>query len=269
MDLESKEQKLVEILKSYEKVVIGFSGGVDSTFLAYIAQKVLDDNAHCVTIVAELHSKREIDESILFAKENGINQTIVPLSVIEFDFIKNNPKDRCYHCKTNVFTVIKNICAEKDFNYVLDGTNTDDLSDYRPGMKAIDELNVKSPLLEAGFSKQDIRDLSKKYGLITYNKPSFACLASRVPYDQTITKEKLEMVEMAENYLMDKGFLQLRVRHLGNLARIEVEKSERVKFFNEELLDEIDKKFKEIGFTYVTFELCGYKMGSLNTQIIK
>lgn len=269
MNLEYKEQKLIEILKAYEKIVIGFSGGVDSTFLAYMAQKVLADNAHCVTIVAELHSKREIDESILFAKENRINQTIVPLSVIDFDFIKNNPEDRCYHCKSNVFSVIKNICAEIGFNYVVDGTNTDDLSDYRPGMKAIDELNVKSPLLEAGLSKQDIRDLSKKYGLITYNKPSFACLASRVPYNETITKEKLEMVELAENYLMDKGFLQLRVRHLGNQARIEVEKSERVKFFDEALLDDIDKKFKEIGFTYVTFELSGYKMGSLNTQIIK
>lgn len=267
MELAKKEERLIEILKKYEKVVIGYSGGVDSTFLAYMAQKALGDNAICVTIVAELHSKREIEESISFAKDNGINQTIIPMSVVEFDFIKNNPVDRCYHCKTNVFSVIKNICEEKGFNYVLDGTNTDDLTDYRPGMKAIEELNVKSPLYEAGLSKQDIRDLSKKYGLNTHNKPSFACLASRIPYNQIITKEKLEMVENAENFLMDKGFKQLRVRHLGNLARIEVEKTEREKFFNIDLLDEIDAKFKELGFTYVTMELSGYKMGSLNTEI--
>ncbi len=265
--LETKEQKLIEILKSYGKVVIGYSGGVDSTYLAYIAQKVLGENALCVTIVAELHSKREIAESIEFAKENNIAQHIIELSVVENDFIKNNPIDRCYHCKTSVFSVIKGVCKDKGFNVVLDGTNTDDLSDYRPGLKAIEELEVKSPLFEAGLSKSDIRELSKKYGLITFDKPSFACLASRVPYNTEITKEKLDMIELCENFLMDNGIREMRVRHLGNLARIEVAPIEREKFFSTEFMDKVDKKFKEIGFTYVALELSGYKMGSLNSEI--
>lgn len=269
MNLEDKEKILIEILTSYEKVVIGYSGGVDSTFLAFIAQKVLGENALCVTIAAELHSKREIQESIEFANKNGINQTVVKLSIAELDFIKNNPVDRCYYCKTNVFSIIKKLCIEKGFNYVLDGTNTDDLTDYRPGMKALEELSVKSPLNEANLSKQDIRDLSKKYNLVTHDKPSFACLASRIPYGQTITKEKLKMVEDSENFLIDHGFKQIRVRHLNNLARIEVARCERSKFFDEDFLDLIDKKFKDIGFTYVTLELSGYKMGSLNTEIEK
>ncbi len=268
LTIDQKEEKLIEILKGYEKVVIGYSGGVDSTYLSYIANKALGENSICVTIVAELHSKREIAESIEFAKLNGINQQIIELSVLENDFIKSNPIDRCYHCKTNVFGVIKDVCKQNGFKVVLDGTNTDDLSDYRPGLKAIEELEIKSPLYEAGLSKQEIRQLSKKHGLVTHDKPSFACLASRVPYNTPINKQKLEMVEMAENFLMDKGFVELRVRHLENLARIEVAKSERSKLFDENLLDEIDAKFKEIGFTYVTMELCGYKMGSLNTEII-
>ncbi len=268
LTLEQKEEKLIEVLKGYGKVVIGYSGGVDSTYLSYISNKTLGKDSLCVTIVAELHSKREIAESIEFAKDNGIDQKIVEVSVVENDFIKNNPVDRCYHCKTSVFGIIKSICKENGFNVVLDGTNTDDLSDYRPGLKAIEELEIKSPLYEAGLSKNEIRELSKKHGLITHDKPSFACLASRVPYNTPINKEKLEMVEKAENFLMDKGFVELRVRHLGNLARIEVARGERSKLFDEKLLNEIDAKFKEIGFVYVTMELSGYKMGSLNTEII-
>lgn len=267
INIDKKEQKLIDVLKSYGSIVIGYSGGVDSTLLAYMGQKALGDNALCVTIVAELHSKREIAESKEFAKENCITQKVIELSVIENDFIKNNPVDRCYHCKTNVFSVIKEVCSDNGFNYVVDGTNLDDLQDYRPGLKALKELNVKSPLVEAGFNKNDVRMLSKKYNLVTFDKPSFACLASRVPYDTLITKEKLEQVEEAENYLFDKGFRQLRVRHLDNLARIEVSPDEREKFFDVDLLDEIDNKFKQIGFTYVTMELSGYKMGSLNVNV--
>ncbi len=267
LTLEQKEQKLNEILKSYEKIVIGYSGGVDSTFLSYIASKVLGENALCVTMVAELHSKREIAESIEFAKEHNLNQKIIEVSIVENDFIKNNPVDRCYHCKTTVFSIIKNVCKENGFNVVVDGTNVDDLQDYRPGLKALDELQVKSPLFEAGLTKNDIRELSKKYGLDTFDKPSFACLASRVPYNTEITKEKLEQVEKCENFLFDKGFKQLRVRHMGNLARIEVSKEERSKFFDEKLLDEIDEKFKSFGFSYVAFEVGGYKMGSLNVNL--
>ena len=182
---------------------------------------------------------------------------------LEIEGFKENPPDRCYICKTGIFTQLKEQAAELGIDYVADGSNVDDLGDYRPGLQALKELDVKSPLREAGMTKQDIRNLSHEHGLWTWNKPSAACLASRFAYGETITLEKLGMVERAERILEDYGFIQMRVRmHGENLARIEVTPDELVRLLS--LREEIVAKFKGIGFTYVTMDLLGYRVGSMN-----
>ncbi len=183
--------------------------------------------------------------------------------------IRFNPEDRCYICKKGVFTKIKELAKEKGVKYIVDGTNLDDTKDYRPGMRALKELDVKSPLLENSINKEEIRILSKKLGLETWNKPAYACLLSRIPYNQEIKEEDLSRIEKAEVYMMKLGFRAVRVRSHGDLARIEVPQKERTKIFNEITLDNISKKFKELGFKYVTVDAEGYKMGSLNASINK
>ena len=178
-------------------------------------------------------------------------------------FIENN-SDRCYHCKKEVFKVVKEIAAKHNIKYVLDGTNLDDLSDFRPGLKALEELDIISPLKECGLTKDDIRQLSKDMELNTHNKPAFACLATRIPYGTKITKELLKKIEKSEEYLISVGFKQFRVRAHNDIARIEVGKDEIHKFFNEDLLNKTNKKLKEIGFKYVTLDMAGYEMGSMN-----
>lgn len=264
MTLEQKLLELKDIITNMGKVAIGFSGGVDSTLLAKVAYDVLGDKALCITLHEALHSSEEIEESKELAKFIGIKQVIITKNIIEQDFIKSNPYDRCYYCKSSIFSTIKEIAKEHEISYIIDGSNVDDLDDYRPGMKAIKELEVRSPLRESGLTKSEIRQLSKKLGLSTYAKPAFACLASRIPYKDEITVEKLRMVEEAEKFIRSKGLKQIRVRHHGEIARIEIDSIEREKLFNIELLDEIGVKLKDIGFKFVAFEAQGYKMGSLN-----
>ena len=191
----------------------------------------------------------------------GLNNFIILFK--DEKFIENN-SDRCYHCKKEVFKVVKEIAAKHNIKYVLDGTNLDDLSDFRPGLKALEELNIISPLKECGLTKDDIRQLSKDMELNTHNKPAFACLATRIPYGTKITKELLKKIEKSEEYLISVGFKQFRVRAHNDIARIEVGKDEIHKFFNEDLLNKTNKKLKEIGFKYVTLDMAGYEMGSMN-----
>ena len=264
MVLDEKLMNLKEILGSMDSVVVGFSGGVDSTFLLKIAKDVLKDKVIAVTASSSTFPKREMNEAISFAKQNNIKHMIVKSEELDIEGFSKNPKDRCFYCKKELFSKFIDIAKENGYKYVLDGSNTDDTKDYRPGMRASKELGIRSPLLEANMSKEDIRMLSKKMNLPTWDKPSFACLSSRVPYGEEITKQKLNMIEDSEEFLLKLGFKQVRVRHHGDIARIEVDPEEREKLFNIEVMDKISDRLKEIGFKYVTLDLDGYRTGSMN-----
>lgn len=258
-----KEESLKEYIKNLGSLAVAFSGGVDSTYLAKIAHDVLGDKMIAVTAESGSFPKRETGEAAHFCKEQGIRQIVVQTNELEIEGFKENPPDRCYICKTGIFTQLKEQAAELGIEYVADGSNVDDLGDYRPGLQALKELDVKSPLREAGMTKQEIRNLSQEHRLWTWNKPSAACLASRFAYGETITREKLGMVEQAEYFLNNYDFIQMRVRmHGENLARIEVAPDELTRLLS--LREEIAAKFKEIGFTYVTMDLLGYRVGSMN-----
>lgn len=269
MTLDQKLEKLHNILKDLRSVAVAYSGGVDSTFLLKVASDVLKDKVIAVTATSSTYPERELNEAKKYADEFGVKHIIIVSEELEIEGFSKNPIDRCYYCKKELFTKIYKVANENGIEYVVDGSNYDDLGDYRPGMIAAKELKVISPLKEAQLTKQDIRELSKKYDLPTWNKPAFACLSSRFPYGHEITEEKLKMVERAEELLLSLGFRQVRVRHHGDIARIEVAKEEREKFFNLKTLDLIGEKLKEIGFTYVTMDLLGYRTGSMNETIKK
>ena len=264
MEINKKLDNLKSRLLELESVAIAYSGGVDSNFLLKVAKDTLGDKVIAVTLHAMMHSDREIEEAINYAKEFQVNHIVVNIDNFKVEkFIENNI-DRCYHCKREVFNTVKEVAKKHNIKYVLDGTNLDDLGDFRPGLKALEELNIISPLKESKLTKEDIRILSKEMNLNTYNKPAFACLATRIPYGTKITKDLLKKIEKSEEYLVSIGFKQFRVRAHNDIARIEVGKDEIHKFFNKDLLNKTDKKLKEIGFKYVTLDMAGYEMGSMN-----
>jgi len=258
-----KYQKLIDIITKKGRVAVAFSGGVDSSFLSRAAYEALGKNAIAVTIVSPMLSKSELGDAKRVAEWIGIEHVLIEEDVID-EAVAENPKDRCYFCKKLEFGAIIGAAKERGIDTVLDGTNVDDESDYRPGMKALTELGVLSPLREAGLSKAEIREISRLAGIPVWNKPAFACLASRVPYGERITKDVLFKIERGEEILRSFGFTQFRLRAHGNIARVEVAKSERSKFFSEPVLDEISRKIKTLGFTFVAMELEGYNMGNLN-----
>ena len=265
--LNKKHTALKEYLKSLKSVAIAFSSGVDSTFLLKTAHEVLGPKAIAVTAVSPLFPKREKDEASDFCKKLGIKQITIQINELEIDQFRHNPKDRCYICKKVLFTKIIEAAKQNGAEYVCEGSNIDDTGDYRPGLKAVAELGIKSPLKECELYKAEIRELSKKSKLSTWNKPSFACLASRFVYGEEITSKKLGMVEKAEQYLLDLGFKQFRVRiHGENLARIEVLPEDQKKLFNER--QNIVSYFNQAGFNYVTMDLQGYRTGAMN-EVLK
>jgi len=264
MTLEKKYEKLKWILQDLDSVVIGFSGGVDSTFLLKVAKDTLGEKVLAVTARSSTYPEREFLEAKEYAKSFGAKHEVIVSEELDIEGFSQNPIDRCYHCKNELFSKIQEVAREKGYKNVLDGSNLDDVGDYRPGMKAAKELGVRSPLKEAELTKEDIRTLSKQLNLPTWDKPAFACLSSRFPYGNEITEEKLSMVEKAEEYLRSLGMIQTRVRHHENIARIEVDPKERKKFFDENLLDEIGESLKKLGFTYVTLDILGYRSGSMN-----
>lgn len=269
LEIKKKLEILKENILELGSLAVAFSGGVDSTFLLKVAYDVLKENVIAVTASSSTFPDREFKESIDFARKLGVKQIIIVSEELEIEGFADNPINRCYFCKKEIFTKLKETAKSENIKFVADGSNIDDLGDYRPGMAAVLELGILSPLKEAGLTKDDIRILSKEMNLPTWDKPAFACLSSRFPYGQKITKEKLQMVDKAEQYLLDLGFKQVRVRHHGEIARIEVAYFERRKFFDEELMDEIHKKFKEIGFRYSAIDLKGYRTGSMNEAILE
>ena len=264
MLLQEKFQLLKDNIKKRGSAAIAFSGGVDSTFLVKVAHEILGDNVITVTATSSTYPERELKEAIKYAKNIGVKHLIISSEELDIEGFASNPKNRCYYCKKELFTKIKAVAKENVVEYVFDGSNLDDNGDYRPGMQAARELEVISPLKEANLTKADIRELSKELELPTWNKPSFACLSSRFPYGRKITIPKLKMVEEAEQFLLDMGIRQVRVRHHGEIARIEVSPEERIKFFDIEVMDKIGEKFKDIGFAYVTLDILGYRTGSMN-----
>ncbi|MGL4913903.1 MAG: ATP-dependent sacrificial sulfur transferase LarE [Romboutsia sp.] len=265
--------KKLEILKArlleLGSVAVAYSGGVDSNFLLKVAKDTLGDNVIAVTLHAMMHSDREIEEAKNYAKQFNVKHVVVDIDNFDVEEFINNNSERCYHCKKYVFSTVKEVASKYNIYHVVDGTNLDDLGDFRPGLKALNELNIISPLKECGLTKDEIRTLSKKMNLQTHNKPAFACLATRIPYGTKITKEVLRKIEKSEEYLVEIGFNQFRVRIHENIARIEVGKDEIHKFFSEDLLNKTNNKLKQIGFEYVTLDMAGYEMGSMNKGIQK
>ncbi|MCQ4636680.1 ATP-dependent sacrificial sulfur transferase LarE [Anaerovorax odorimutans] len=268
MKYEEKLALLESNLKGYKQMALALSGGVDSTCLLLFAQKVLGDNLIAVTAVAPNFAPDEISYARELCLKKGIRHMVVDLGDEILSSFAHNPPDRCYLCKKAIFSRVKEqVLSQYPEAVIADGTNLDDMKDYRPGHKALAELSIASPLKEAGLTKSEIRRTLKDLGGDIWDKPAFACLASRIPYGETITPEKLAAVYKAESALHDLGFRQVRVRHHGNLARIEVPPEDREEFFDSGFMDRVSALVKDAGFLYVTLDLTGYRMGSLNEEI--
>lgn len=263
--LEVKTDKLRAILADMDGCVIGFSGGVDSTLLFAVAAEVLGDRALAVTATSKTYPERELNEARELALQIGGRHLVVESEELDIPEFRHNPRNRCYYCKKELFGKLRAIAAQEGLEHVLDGTNVDDAGDHRPGRTAAAELQVRSPLEEAGFTKQDIRDLSRDMGLPTWDKPAFACLSSRFPYGTAITPERVGQVGIAEESLRGLGFRTLRVRYHGTVARIELGEDEFERATGT-LRNDVVKLVKAAGFTYVALDLQGYRTGAMNEE---
>jgi uncharacterized protein len=263
--LSVKYERLAGILRSMESVAIGYSGGVDSTLLLKVAVDTLGARAVAMIGRSETYPTREFEEAVRVAAACGARSIVVRTEETDDLKFRENPADRCYYCKTELFGKLGAIAEREGLRWIADGTITDDVGDFRPGMKAKAENDVRSPLLEAGLGKAEVREISKHLGLPTWDKPSFACLSSRFPYGTAITRENLTRVDEAETFLRDRGFRAFRVRfHDASTARIEVTPSEFHRLLEDGLRAEIVDRMKNLGFTYVTLDLQGYRTGSMN-----
>ncbi|MDR0886514.1 MAG: ATP-dependent sacrificial sulfur transferase LarE [Clostridiales Family XIII bacterium] len=267
MNLQEKNEKLKTYLKGMGSVAVAFSSGVDSTFLLRTAVDVLGDKVIAVTAQSCSFPKRELDEATEYCHQHGIEHIVVESEELEIEGFSHNPLNRCYLCKSELFHKIWGIAKERGIEHVVEGSNTDDDGDYRPGLQAVKELAVESPLRYAELSKEEIRILSKELGLPTWEKQSFACLSSRFPYGEEINEAKLGMVDKAEQMLIDLGFRQVRVRHHGDLARIETDDAGFEILADKNVREEIYTKFKSFGFTYVSIDILGYRTGSMNETL--
>ncbi len=248
-----------------ESVVVGFSGGVDSTFLLSCCIEALGkEKVLAATAVSETYPQTQLEEAKEVVRMLGVEHHLFHTLELEIEGFKENPPNRCYYCKKELYTYLKELAAERGYRTVVDGTNLDDEGDHRPGMKALEELGIRSPLREAGVGKADIRKLSREMSLTTWDKPSFACLSSRFPYGESITPEKLTMVGKAEDFLRSLGFRQLRVRHHGQTARIEVESDQIDRLVEGKVRQKVVDHLKALGYRYVSLDLQGYRTGSMN-----
>ncbi|MBP2625501.1 MAG: hypothetical protein H6Q68_212 [Firmicutes bacterium] len=267
-EINIKTKQLNDFLSGFGSVVVAFSGGVDSSFLAAAALRAVGDKAIAVTAFSETLAESEKNEAVLIAKEIGIQHILLNISELNSSEFVENTVSRCYHCKKERFSVLAEWAKENHYNWVLEGSNADDLSDYRPGIKAVEELeSVRSPLLEVGLTKSEIREISRQWNLPTWDKLSAACLSSRVAYGISVTAERLKQIEDAEELVKKFCSGQVRVRHHGNIARIEVVPENIGLIIAPEIASILDQGLKEIGFTYVTVDLAGYRMGSMNANI--
>ena len=262
--MEKKLHHLQEIIKEMDSLLVAYSGGVDSTLLLKVAKDVLGEKVVAVTARSLTYPEKEYVEAQRIAKRLGVRHLSINSEELDIPEFSSNPPDRCYYCKRELFSGLREIAGREGIGYIADGCNLDDEKDFRPGMRAAEELGIRSPLREAELTKEDIRKLSKGLGLASWNKPSLACLASRFPYGDKITPRGLQMVSEAEEYLYNLGFKQLRVRHHQGLARIEVSRKDIRRFCDNSLCLEITRKLKKIGYTYVTSDLQGYRSGSMN-----
>jgi uncharacterized protein len=267
-ETQRKFENLQDILKRMKRVLVAFSGGVDSTFLLKVARDVLGNDVLAVIASSATYPEREQQEALRIAEDLNVRYKVIHTKELDDPQFKNNPPERCYFCKKELFSRLKEIAVEEKFPYVCDGSNFEDSFDFRPGSKAAEELNVHSPLKEARLGKSEIRILSKKLGLSTWDKPAMACLSSRFPYFSPIDNESLRQIDQAEEYLRAKGFSQLRVRHHGQMARIEIDPKDFSMIMAKQTREEIVESLKKMGYLYVTLDLAGYRTGSMNEPIL-
>ena len=267
--LQAKVNALYTCLHDYQKVIVAFSGGVDSTFLAEAAQHALGDDALAVTAISDSYPIREMRAAQDIAKQIGIRFETVHTEELELEGYASNPTNRCYFCKTELFDKLRPIAEKYDVGTIVYGAIPDDVGDHRPGMDAAKRMGIQAPLIDVALTKAEIREISKVWQLPTWDKPAFACLSSRFPYGMRITRELLRQVDAAEQFLYDLGIRQFRVRHHGELARIELEPTEMSRFLRTDARQQVSAHFKTLGYAHVTLDLQGYRSGSLNEGVAK